>query len=326
MSDSEVTLPDEVPSLPPSVPGSDADEHLASDAVADEFDMPDDCSENDMMSDQPPPDVQSDDDQCDNMESMTPAEETHHFSDIMGFQVHTVPGVEDAVSGTHNVAEIYSPPRLLPAARRLGLLGSLSLDVLTGWDFRCASARARSLEVFALLGVTFVMTSPPCTLFSVLQTLWNFKRMDARVVEMRMAEAKVFLNHSMDVCSSQDDRGDFFGFEHPANSLAWEEESVRTVLQRPSTRTVTFDQCMCGLRSPVHGTPICKRTRIMTNSVHLVNAFSNCKCDKSHQHQRCEGSEGGIRLSVWAQCYPEPMVQRMAGAVSLMVHDKAAGK
>ena len=59
-----------------------------------------------------------------------------------------------------------------------------------------------------------------------------------------------------------------------------------------------------------------KRTKLMSNSEHFVEAFRGNMCDRSHLHQLIQGSEGGIRLSVWCQCELAPMVNLLVeGAV-----------
>ena len=59
-----------------------------------------------------------------------------------------------------------------------------------------------------------------------------------------------------------------------------------------------------------------KRTKLMSNSMHFIEAFRGNMCDRSHLHQIIQGSEGGICQSVWCQCYPAPMVDLLVeGAV-----------
>ncbi len=65
----------------------------------------------------------------------------------------TLPSVVDSIedpslpsdcesNNTDDIAEFYSPPRVVPVANRLGLKGLLSLDIET--DFMKKSARAES--------------------------------------------------------------------------------------------------------------------------------------------------------------------------------------
>ena len=82
----------------------------------------------------------------------------------------------------------------------------------------------------------------------------------------------------------------------------------------PGVSSVVFDQCMVGLVSP-SGNPMRKRTRLLTNSQAVVSAFSNKMCDCSHCHQIIQGSDMGIKLSVWAQKYPENMCDLLAQRV-----------
>ena len=59
--------------------------------------------------------------------------------------------------------------------------------------------------------------------------------------------------------------------------------------------------------------------KLMSNSKHVVESFRGSMCHQSHLLQLIQGSEGGIRLSVWRQCYPAPMVNLLVvGAVRCM--------
>eukprot|EP00959_Pyramimonas_sp_CCMP1952_P221980 4640925-Pyramimonas_sp.AAC.1 len=118
-----------------------------------------------------------------------------------------VPGPHAEVSGVHDIAEIYSPPRTVPEARKRGLRGNLSLDLLSGWDFRAPAHRAKSLSLLVQLDVLFAIVCPPCTMFSPLQLLWNYKRMDPEVWRLRSREAVMYVDHAMECCKEQVRRG-----------------------------------------------------------------------------------------------------------------------
>ena len=152
----------------------------------------------------------------------------------------------------------------------------------------------------------------------MLQRLWNNRRRDPAIVQQEQEEGAGYVNHSMDAASEQLRRGRFFCFEHPDSSSAWDLQSVRQILEIPGVITVRFDQCMVGLQSPVYGKPMRKRTRLMTNSLAIVNNFRGLLCDKSHEHQIIQGDEAGVRLSVHAQLYPQGMVERLAAAAQAM--------
>lgn len=162
-----------------------------------------------------------------------------------------------------------------------------------------------------------LILSPPCTVFSELQRLWNIKRIAAHIWAARWAEGMVYIEHSMAAAEEQCKQGRFFVFEHPERASSWNLNVVKRVRNLPGVMCVVFDQCELGLSSKIHKIPIRKRTRIMSNSIHIIRAFQSCMCRRTHVHQVIEGSEGGIRRSVWAQKYPPEMVKRLVDAVLL---------
>ena len=123
-----------------------------------------------------------------------------------------------------------------------------------------------------------------------------------------------YLTHAMKCCKLQHSEGRFWALEHPQTVSSWGQAVTQDVLSLPGAQTMDFDQCMLGLKSP-YGTPMRKRTRIMTNCPQLVEAFRGIKCDRNHIHKAIEGSEGGKRLSTHAQVYPDGMVKLIAGVV-----------
>jgi hypothetical protein len=254
----------------------------------------------------------------DDLDSVDSTQETESFLDMSNDDVQNskalVPKPEVAVfmSGQQRIAELYSPPRVLPAARALGLVGCLSLDILTGWDFRDEGLRSLSIKLLTVLNVVFLILSPPCTIFSELQRLWNIKKMSKETFDKKWNEGMVYLNHSMECALVQIRSGRYFVFEHPWKASSWNTSIVQHVLAQPGVKTVDFDQCSLGLTSKIHKLPMRKRTKLMTNSETVVKFFTPCQCNRSHIHQTIQGSEGGVRRSVWAQCYPPPMVQLLA--------------
>lgn len=222
------------------------------------------------------------------------------------------PSVAMSLTAAQQIAEFYSPPRILSKGREFGLTGHLSLDLITGWDFELPHIRQLSFNLLAQLQIVFLMLSPPCTIFSQLQRLWNFKKMSKVVMEAKIAQGMRFLEHSMECARIQIENGAYFCFEHPAGASSWDTDCVRAISKRLGVRIVSFDQCMFGLRSKVSGQPMRKRTKLMTNSPSIYTAFHGRYCDRSHLHQSIQGSEGGVKRSTWAQVYPPPMVTQLA--------------
>ena len=61
----------------------------------------------------------------------------------------------------HDIAEFYSPPRVLPSARMRGLVGCFSLDLLTGWDLMDSRVGALARQLLETMAVQVLILSPP---------------------------------------------------------------------------------------------------------------------------------------------------------------------
>ena len=121
-------------------------------------------------------------------------------------EVDDVAGPQDlrwAGQPLHAIAEFYSPPRALPSARMRGLVGCFSLDLLTGWDLMCSHVRALARQLLETFAVQVLILSPPCTAFSQLQALWNYKRMSAAAVRAKWAEGMAHLTCAADCALTQ---------------------------------------------------------------------------------------------------------------------------
>ena len=225
-----------------------------------------------------------------------------------------VPTPADAhlLVGHHHAAEFYSQPRVVPVMQTLGLQSVLSCDLLTGWNFEDGACAKLSLDLLDRLMIDFLILSPPCTVFSELQRLWNFKRMHPAKVQEMWRQGMMLLVHSIQCARVQLTSHRLFVIEHPARASSWNTDEMKSLAEHPDVQSVVFDQCMTGLVSKVLKRPMRKRTRLLTNSISVVRAFQGLRCDRSHDHQTIQGSEGGVRRSVHAQCYPPPMVDRLA--------------
>ena len=211
-------------------------------------------------------------------------------------------------------AEYYSPPRIATPVRDAGFEASLSCDITTGWNFELAEVRALSFHILDLLAIEMVGLSPPCTIFSDIQRLWNIKRMTKERYEAKWAHGMLLLRHAMDVCMLQYRSGRCFFFEHPARATSWGTEVVRRIQELPGVHCVNFDMCRLGLVSKASRTPMRKRTTIMTNCHALSMSLQGKLCTRDHEHVPIHGNEGGMSRAAFAQIYPP-------GLVSLISHD-----
>ena len=224
------------------------------------------------------------------------------------------------VDGYQDIAEVYSPARMLPLAWLLGLCGNLS-DLATGWDFRDPRNRQLVLELLGRLQILFCIVCPPCRAFSELQRLWNFRRLPVERVRAIMDEGLEYLSHAMQIAEAQVSAGRFFVFEHPYRASSWATPVVQRVLALPKVGVVTIDLCYFGLVSKVHQKPVRKRTKIMTNSPYLMQELKGCMCPRTHEHQVLQGAEGGVSCTAWAQIYPPQFCRVLAAAAKKHADD-----
>lgn len=221
------------------------------------------------------------------------------------------------------IAEFYSPPRVLTEANRRGLHGIFSLDIVTGWDFSKADVQALSIRLLNVYAIMMLILSPPCTAFSKLMHMWNYKKYSTEKANRIWEQGLTFLRHAMHAAEMQMAGGRLFAFEHPLGASSWAQPCVQRIMAMPSVSVVTFDQCMVGLVSKIGGVPMRKRTRIMTNCDAIVMAFSGKLCDKSHlPHEIIRGDEGGMSRARWAQVYPPGLVAAIVSATcTALGHD-----
>ena len=61
----------------------------------------------------------------------------------------------------YDIAEFYSPLRVLPSARMRGFVGRFSLDLSTGWDIMDSCVRALARQLLEIKAVQVLILSPP---------------------------------------------------------------------------------------------------------------------------------------------------------------------
>ena len=64
-----------------------------------------------------------------------------------------------------DLAEVYSPQRVVRAGARFGLQGGSSMDLTIGWDFDLPEHRKKAEEQIAREQPHVLVGSPPCTFF-----------------------------------------------------------------------------------------------------------------------------------------------------------------
>jgi hypothetical protein len=217
-----------------------------------------------------------------------------------------------------DLVEFFSPPRLVPIARISGLKAELSCDLQTGWDLMMESHQRRALAELHRRRPVVLVVSPPCTLWSPLMDS-NWLRMGEPLKTLRMKQGTQLLAFAMHACKIQKDAGRFFVFEHPHKAKSFEQSVVMDLEEgKNAAWRAKFDQCMFGLVSP-RGEPMQKRTVLLTNIAAVHQRFHGMNCLGGHTHRRIESSQDGVKLSVYAQCYPDGMVRALVDAIKIHV-------
>ena len=216
-------------------------------------------------------------------------------------------------------AEFFSRPRMILTITALGLAhilcGTLSIDILTGYDLTIPAMRSNVMDLLKLREIKVVVLSPPCTMFSQMMRI-NFKKMNPQDLKRRWRDAMLFIQFTIRVIHYILSVDGFFVFEHPTGASSWRLPSVMRLMGRPGVKVAKFHQCRFGLLSPKSKLPIRKSTRFLTNSQKVVDAFDGCFCQCSGPHRVIEGSEGKWQLSKWCEQYPAGLCEALARSLA----------
>ena len=153
--------------------------------------------------------------------------------------------------------ELYGTGRILEASngflRNLNIKGLRALDLrthkddCTPWDFNNSVDRKLALHLVESLQPAWIIGSPPCTAFSLLNINLNFPRMPEHIVQQKIAEGVRRIHFVLSLYKIQMDGNRFFLHEHPACASSWQDPWMLRLLQQPKVVTVVAHQCMYGL-------------------------------------------------------------------------------
>ena len=198
-----------------------------------------------------------------------------------------------------DVAEFYSPPRIIEMARTMGLRAGWSMDLTTrdtdgrAWDFNIPEMRNRAARRIVTDKPPLVIGSPLCTVYSAMNNI-NHARMATEVVQERFAYARKHLECATKLYMLQIQGGRYFLHEHPASASSWSEACIKEVMSKKGVTKVIGDQCRYGLVSEgKEGQgPAKKPTGFMTNSpciaLQLQRRCPNKGGYKVHEHVQLE--------------------------------------
>ena len=191
----------------------------------------------------------------------------------------------------HDVSEIYSPPRVVAMARKLGMKGGMSLDLTVPgengyvWDFSKKSCRDEAMALVTRDKPLFLMMSPECTPYSIIQGI-NMRTEKGRAkVEAARRKGDIHLRFCVRLAELQMSSGRYFIYEHPQSAASWATPAIQELMAMPGVYRTELDQCEFGLMSTdeLGSAPARKPTSLLTNSVEVHRTMGR-KCRGGHRH------------------------------------------
>ena len=206
--------------------------------------------------------------------------------------------------------ELFSPPRVVPHARALGLQVDMDnvFDLTHGWDVRRKDHRQKFRNHQRKRCPKTLMASPVCKAFTLLRQL-NRSRMDPQKMKEDLAEGVLMWDFSLQAIEEQLEHGDYFGLEHPETASSWTLPQTQPLLERPDVAVIVFDMCHWGLDVKSDGILSRKSTRFATNNPWLAQQLALAQCDGQHEHRHLIGG-----LPSLAQEYPPALCECIAKA------------
>ena len=217
--------------------------------------------------------------------------------------------------GAWRLVEIFTwTCALTQAAFRQGWSTFEPVTLDSGWDLELRADREKAFQYLEEIDPDVIVLAWPCSPWSTMQNA-NMRtelQREARHRKRRRAR-RTLLAFDRRVTLGQRSRGAIAIGENPVSSKAWRTPEIEEAFS--GTAQVDFDQCMLGLRHPVTGVPMRKRTRMRGDALalrHLVRA----QCDGGHEHQPIEGGfrhPGGYWMAVseWAGGYSRRLCQAL---------------
>ena len=150
--------------------------------------------------------------------------------------------------GSLDVTEIYSPARYCAMAGKFGLSSGVSADSDEvkpngePWNLDKEEDVNEFMEMLEREDPFFLPGTPPCTSFSSLRNLSDYKR-DPEVVENEKRIGRRHLWVACQAYKSQIRRGRYFLHEHPWSASSWQDEYVKEVMNMDGVQVVKGPMC-----------------------------------------------------------------------------------
>eukprot|EP00435_Cladocopium_sp_Y103_P068786 s76_g32.t1 len=218
-----------------------------------------------------------------------------------------------------DVIELFSPTRVNQYVERFGLrkgaaidLEELKPDGSDYWDLDRQEDFEQVMDLITMEQPWLLTSSPPCTTFSPLRRLSNFKR-PKEIVEAEEALGRLRLSRSMECCKLQDSLGGYYLHEHPKEASSWDEEDVDEMVNLPNTFLVQSPMCRFNMMTKHDDGQwghVRKETLWMTNSEEIARELQGV-CNnyvpgqEPHRHVHLVGASRAKA----AQVYPKDLCE-----------------
>ena len=200
-----------------------------------------------------------------------------------------------------SLIEVYGRGGIIHAANdlhpSLNIKGLHALDLRTTkptggtWDFSLQSDRVEALELIKATKPDWVILSPPCTAFSVMNNNVNYPKMDKDEVQRRIREGTKHLHFNVTIARMQLQAGRHFLFEHPLRASSWDDSWMVNLMKHKKVHVGHCHQCQYGataLDSSGVRHPVLKPTKWMSSSPHVIQRLT-AKCSRDHDHLPLQG-------------------------------------
>ena len=188
-----------------------------------------------------------------------------------------------------DITEMYSPERINQVCHEFGLNKGTSFDLRSGWDFDKDADRREEWKQVRAEDPLFIIGSPPCTMFSALQTFNPALKGNDEQATSKFREELGKARRHVEFCCSlyayQIQRGRHFLHEHPWGAKSWNMERVMKLVRDPRVMIAKVDLCRFGLEAiDADGQmgPARKRTGFLTSSWAMMEELDGL-CNGLHE-------------------------------------------
>ena len=222
----------------------------------------------------------------------------------------------------NHVSEMWSPPRVTKLAHRFGLSAGFAYDLTVNdengnpWNFDLQEQRDKCMRHVIEQRPNFLIGSPMCTAFSILQGL-NKWRMNPKKWDAMMEKGLRHMRFAVKLYRLQAEQGRWFLHEHPNSASSWKMPEMQRLMNDLGIQKTVAHMCRYGMQSSdeAGAGKVKKPTGFLTNSDMLADCLS-LKCMGGHRHVQLMG--GRARA---CQVYPDKLCRYiLKGIKAELVH------